>query len=141
MSIVQVPSASSGKCRYDEVGGMMCCACSDETLIEHAKQTPVVAAFVATLARRCVCCNVLTTTDKHTYLYPFGLVLCRRHSVRNMVNYVETSVAPVATSREQASKLIIAHFTRRRESKRVSQRASDNRQMKHRRQRNRQHKC
>ena len=66
--------------------GMLCCQCAREQ--KTAQEVDPAEAFVTGLDRRCVCCATITTTNESTFLYPFGLCLCRHHGKPYITRHV-----------------------------------------------------
>jgi hypothetical protein len=121
-SDIMVPdSQAGGSCSFND-DGMLCPACT-----QAASQTAPNRNLV--LDRQCVCCIHVTTTNMSTYLYPFGLCLCRHHHSPWMANAI-TKQLPHLTTREQTRQAIVAIFVAYRDFKVKRAQPGVNRRMK-----------
>jgi hypothetical protein len=116
---VHVPTASTGECMEYQGKGTLCCECTRlyrAELLATDENDPA-AVWFRQLDRRCVCCETPTRTQKHTYLLPFDLVLCYRHTNARILKLVRAAKGQMH-DREGAQKMIRELFVRMRTNKR-----------------------
>jgi hypothetical protein len=132
-SDVMVPDSQvGGSCSFND-DGMLCPSCTaSRALAEPGK--------VLALERQCVCCVHVTTTNLSTYVYPFGLCLCRHHHSTWMAKAITVQEATLHC-KEDARKAIVDIFVAYREYKRKRAQPGINRRMKASKQRNRSRKA
>jgi len=126
---IMTPDATSGY----HLHGRLCSACTCAQDKERAAFDPT-KAFVAALDRRCVCCGRMTTTDQSTYLFPYGVVVCRHHYGRFLTNFMASR--HWATRDDVCAAIVKVHVDNKERKRRRAQPA-DNRRMKANKQRSR----
>lgn len=114
--------------------GVLCCACGKEQQRQRDLQDPTLT-LVRDLDRKCVCCGVLTTAATSTFLFPFGVCLCRHHTSKFIVREIEKGVP--WKSKKEVQDFIIDKYVRHKQRKREAAQPQANRKMKANRQRDR----
>lgn len=135
------PTASTGECTDWSGRGLICCECTRVFRKELCSgDNDPAAAWIRQLPRDCVCCGALTRTVKHTYLYPFDLVVCYKHQNRRLQAFVQ-GVMGQMHDREGAQKIIRDYWVRTRANKLHATVRKGLRAMRANRQKNRMRKC
>lgn len=96
--------------------GLLCSSCSIKRLKEKTSSHHHLTKWTGELNRVCIICNNATRSDRHTYLYPFGVVCCLSHHKRFLVRAAETALQtmPEINSYDtMAQHLIDAHVSRK----------------------------
>lgn len=127
---IMSPDSTSAMCEK----GTLCCACGKEQQRRRDLEDPTLA-LVENLDRKCVCCGVVTTAPTSTFLFPFGICLCRHHTSKFITREIEKGM-PWA-SKEAVRTFIIDKYVRHRQRKREAAQPQANRKMKVNRQRDR----
>lgn len=114
------------RCTFND-DGQLCYACTAARTVKQ--DTMCDDSFMASLGtRQCACCESVTTTEQSTFLYPHGLVICRHHTNRHMVNFVKSQ--PAHTSKADLLKLISSEHFARKEMKRLRAQPGEARAMR-----------
>ena len=120
---------------------MMCCDC---TAAHRAKSSQgdndPADVWLRALVRKCVCCEATTRTLKHTYLYPFDLVVCYRCHTKRLLAFVRGQQSKMYDY-EGAQAMIRTFWVKSRLRRRHALVRKGAPAMKRNRQRNRQRKC
>ena len=135
------PTASTGECTEWQGLGLMCCDC---TAAHRAKSSQgdndPADVWLRALVRKCVCCEATTRTLKHTYLYPFDLVVCYRCHTKRLLAFVRGQQSKMYDY-EGAQAMIRTFWVKSRLRRRHALVRKGAPAMKRNRQRNRQRKC
>jgi len=112
---IMSPSASTGECTDWGGQGLICYHCTRlyRKELSSGENDPA-AVWFKQLGRDCVCCGAPTRTEKHTYLYPFDLVVCFKHANTRLLRFVKAVQASQMHDRESAQKTIRDYWVKTR---------------------------
>ena len=87
------PCVSTGECTDWGGKGLLCSACTTEYRRELCTgENEPYTAWMRALDRRCVCCGAQTRTARHTYMFPFDIVVCYLHSNKYLKYFVQQNI-------------------------------------------------
>jgi hypothetical protein len=119
--------------------GLLCSDCSIKRLKDKTSCHKHLVQWSNELKRVCVICNNTTRSERHTYLYPFGVVCCLVHHKRFLIRAAEQALQTMSHINNyttMAQHLIDAHVARKSAKAKRMQPKLD-RRMRAARQRNR----